>query len=234
MQIATNTSQSKKLWYLKNINVFSGLSWQELRELKRVTRMVDYRKNEPIYLPGEPSEQVYMLKKGRVKLSKMSHEGRQVTIAILVPGEIFGEVEVLNATPRESIVEALEPVMVCEIQRSDFDRYLKTYPEVGGKVIKFMSGRLRQLETRVGDLVFKSAPARLASLLLELSETMGVMENGAVWLQVRLTHQNLANLIGTSRETVSILMTQFAQRGLLKQARRSIQILDKEKLARVR
>ena len=234
MQAATEASQSKKLWYLKNINVFSELSWQELSELKRITRMVDYRKNEPIYLPGEPSEQVYMLKKGRVKLSKVSSEGREATIAILEPGEIFGEVEVLNAIPRESMVEALEPVMVCEIQRSDFDRYLQTYPEVGGKVIKFMGGRLRQLETRVGDLVFKSAPARLASLLLELSETMGIVENGAVQLQIRLTHQNLANLIGTSRETVSTLMAQFVQRGLLKQERRYIWILDKNNLAKVR
>ena len=234
MQISTEISQSKKLWYLKNINVFSELSWQELRELKRITRMVDYRKNEPIYLPGEASEQVYMLKKGRVKLSKVSQDGREATIAILEPGEIFGEVEVLNAIPRESMVEALEPVMVCEIQRSDFDRYLHTYPEVGGKVIKFMGGRLRQLETRVGDLVFKSAPARLASLLLELSETMGIVENGVVQLQVRLTHQNLGNLIGTSRETVSMLMSQFMQRGLLEQKRRYIRILDKQKLAKVR
>ncbi len=234
MQSVAESSQTKKLWYLKKINVFSELSWQELKELKRITRMVSYRKNELVYLPGDPSELVYLLKKGRVKISKVSQEGREVTLAILEPGEIFGEVEVLDAGPRQSMVEALEPVMVCEIQREDFERYVHAYPDVGGKVLKFMGGRLRQLETRVSDLVFKSAPARLASLLLELSETMGIYENGAIQFQIRLTHQNLANLIGTSRETVSSLMGQFAQHGILQQERRYIRILDKARLAKVK
>lgn len=234
MHSVAESYQKKKLWYLKKINVFSELSWRDLQEMKRLTRMVSYRKNEPIYLPGDMSEIVYLLKKGRVKISKISQEGREVTLSILEPGEIFGEVEALNVVPRESMVQALEPVLVCEIQRQDFDRYIQTYPEVGGKIIKLMGGRLRQLETRVGDLVFKSAPARLASLLLELSETMGNCENGSTLLQVRLTHQNLANLIGTSRETVSTLMGQFGHNGLLAQEHRYIRILDKSKLKRVK
>ena len=234
MEALAEVSQTKKLWYLKKINVFSELSWRELKELKRITRMVSYRKNEPIYLPGDPSEMVFLLKKGRVKISRVSKEGREATLVILEPGEIFGEVEALDGVPRESMVQALESVMVCEIQREDFDRYVQAYPEVGGKVMKLMGGRLRQLETRVGDLVFKSAPARLASLLLELSETMGIFENGSVQLQIRLTHQNLANLIGTTRETVSTLMSQFAQYGLLEQENRYIRILDKAKLAKVK
>ncbi len=232
--MSTNTVQSKKLWYLKTINVFSELSWRDLKELQRITRMVSYRKKEPIYLPGDPSEMVYLLKKGRVKISRVSPEGREVTLSILEPGEIFGEVDAMDAVPRESIVQALEPVLVCQIQRRDFDRYLQTYPEVGGKVIKVMRGRLRQLETRVSDLVFKSAPARLASLLLELGETMGVTDNGSTYLPLRLTHQNLANLIGTSRETVSTLMVQFGQHGLIAQEHRYIRILDKAKLKTVK
>ncbi len=233
MQPVTETSQIKKLWYLKKINIFSALSWGELKELKRITRMVSYKKNEPIYLPGDPSEIVYLLKKGRVKISKVSQEGREVTISILEPGEIFGEVDALSAVPHESLVQALEPVLVCEIQRVDFDQYLQAYPEVGGKVLKLMGGRLRKLETKVGDLVFKTAPARLASLLVELSDTMGVSENGSTFLPVRLTHQNLANLIGTSRETVSTLMVQFGHYGLLSQEQRYIRILDKPKLKNV-
>ena len=234
MQIVDETSQEKKLWYLKKINVFSELSWRDLQEMKRLTRMVSYRKNEPIYLPGDSSEIVYLLKKGRVKISKVSQDGREVALSILEPGEIFGEVEALGATSRESLVQALEPVLVCEIKRSDFERYLQTYPEVGGKIIKLMGGRLRQLETKVGDLVFKSAQARLASLLLELGETMGVSHNGSMSLQVRLTHQNLANLIGTSRETVSTLMGQFCHHGLIAQEHRYIRILDKAKLKKVK
>ena len=196
--------------------------------------MVSYRKNEPIYLPGDPSDIVYLLKKGRVKISKVSEEGKEATLTILEPGEIFGELEVLQAVPRESMVQALEPVMVCEIRRQDFDRYLKQCPDVGGKVLKLFGGRLRQIESRVSDLVFKSAPARLARMLLELSHSMGISENGSIRLQTRLTHQNLASLIGTSRETVSTLMSQFVNHGLIAQDNRYILILDEDRLAKIK
>ena len=234
MELVSETASKKKLWYLKKINVFSGLSWGEMRELKRITRMVSYRKNDLIYLPGDPSNIVFLLKKGRVKISRLSEEGREATLAILEPGEIFGELEALQEVPRESMVQALEPVMVCEIKREDFDRYLHQYPEVGGKVLKWFGGRLRQIETRVSDLVFKSASARLAHLLLDLSHSMGTQEKGCIRLQTRLTHQNLANLIGTSRETVSSLISQFVNHGLIAQANRYILILDEERLAKVK
>ena len=234
MEVVAETAQAKKLWYLKKIHVFSSLSWKEMRKLKRITRMVSYRKNEPIYLPGDPSNIIYLLKKGRVKISKVSEEGREATLTILEPGEIFGELEALQAVPRESMVQALEPVMVCEIRREDFDYYLKQYPDVGGKVIKLFGGRLRQIESRVSDLVFKSAPARLARILLELSRSMGTWENGSIRLQTRLTHQNLANLIGTSRETVSTLMSQFVHHGLIAQDHRYILILDEDRLAKIK
>jgi CRP-like cAMP-binding protein len=234
MEFVSESAQNKKLWYLKRINVFSGLSLGEMRELKRITRMVSYRKNEIIYLPGDPSDTVFLLKKGRVKISRLSEEGREATMAILDPGEIFGELEALQAVPRESLVQALEPVMVCEIRREDFDRYLHQYPEVGGRVIKWFGGRLRQIETRVSDLVFKSASARLAQLLLDLSHSMGIRENGSIRLQSRLTHQNLANLIGTSRETVSTLISQFVNHGLIAQDNRYILVLDEHRLAKVK
>ena len=234
MELVAETAQNKKLWYLKTINVFSGLSWGEMRELKRITKMVSYKKNETIYLPGDSSETVFLLKKGRVKISRLSEDGREATLAILEPGEIFGELEALQTIPRESMVQALEPVMVCEIRGEDFFRYLHQYPEVGGRVIKWFGGRLSQIETRVSDLVFKSASARLAQLLLDLSHSMGVKENGSIRLQSRLTHQNLANLIGTSRETVSTLISKFVHHGLIAQHNRYILILDEDRLAKVK
>ena len=234
MEVVSESLQNKKLWYLKKINVFSGLSWREMRELRRITRMVSYKKNELVYLPGDPSDMIFLLKKGRIKISRLSEEGREATLALLEPGEIFGEVEALQGIVRESMVQALEPVLVCEIPREDFNRYLNQYPEVGGKVIKWFGGRLRQIETRVSDLVFKTASARLAQLLIDLSHSMGTQEPGGIRLQTRLTHQNLANLIGTSRETVSTLMSQFVHHGLIAQPNRYILILDEQRLAKVK
>ncbi len=230
----TTTEESKKLWYLKTIKLFAGLSSKEMRHMQRITRMETFEKGELVYLPGDPSDAVYLLKKGRVKISRVNNDGREAMLTILEPGEIFGEVEALSSDRRETLVQALEKVLVCEIQREEFDQYLHRYPHVGGRIIKLMGARLRAIESRVGELVFKSAPARLATILLNLSETMGEAEEKGIRLQARLTHQNFANLIGTSRETVSTLLSQFAQRGLVMQDHRHILILDKDRLAQVK
>lgn len=231
---AATAEESKKLWYLKSIKLFAGLSFKEMRHLQRITRMETFKKGELVYLPGDSSDAVYLLKKGRVKISRVNDDGREALLTILEPGEIFGEVEAFSGGRRETLVQALEKVMVCEIQREDFDQYLHRYPHVGGRIIKLMGIRLRAIESRVGELVFKSAPARLATMLLNLSETMGEPEERGVRLQARLTHQNLANLIGTSRETVSSLLSQFSQRGLVMQDHRHIVITDKDRLAQVK
>ena len=227
------TEEGKKLWYLKRIRLFAGLSWKEMRHLQRITKMESYARGQLLYRPGDPSGAVFLLKKGRVKISKVNDDGREALLAILEPGEIFGEAEAVTGEHRETLVQALEKTMVCEIRREDFEQYLQKYPHVGGRVIKLMGLRLRAIESRVGEMVFKSAPARLATMLLNLAETMGCPEDRGIRLQARLTHQNLANLIGTSRETVSTLLGQFSKRGLVLQDHRHIVILDKARLADV-
>ncbi|GJL56166.1 MAG: Crp/Fnr family transcriptional regulator [Nitrospirales bacterium] len=233
MVVAEERLQVKKIWYLKNFKIFSNLSWQERNEFSRTTRMISYRKSERMFFPGDDKAQIYLLQEGQAKISKVRKDGRESTLVILEPGEIFGEMNASRSTSYESIVEAIDPMTVCEIPRNIFDNYLQTYPDSGGKVVKVIGGRVQQLETRVHDLVFKSASARLASLLVRLSETMGTLEHDAIRLPIRLTHQNLGHLIGVSCETVSTLMGQFAQYGLLKYERRSIRILDKSRLANV-
>jgi len=234
MQLTENRFQTKKLWYLKQIKVFAELSWQELQELHRTTPRKSYRKNELISLSGEPKENIYLLKEGQVRISKMSQDGRESTVAILETGEIFGTLETVDTLLYESMVEAIEPVTVCEIQRNILDKFLQVYPKTGGKTLKFRGGRLQQIETRASDLIFKSASVRLASLLLALSERMGELKSGAIQLPIRLSHQNLANLIGSSAETVSTLIRQFGRYGLLEQNHHYIRILDKDKLANVK
>lgn len=233
-KIAARQPQQSKPWYLKQIKVFAGLSETDKRELHAITRMTSYAKHELIYLPGQPGNTVFALKKGRVKISRLNEDGREATICILETGEIFGEVEMLGGIPRETMVQAMEPVLVCEILREDFARFLDKCPPVGTRILKLMGGRLRYVESKLSDLVFRSAPARLARLLLELSETMGESDQGGIRLKVRLTHQNLANLIGTSRETVTALLSQFQRQGLVTQNHRYLYLLDPDRLARIK
>ncbi len=225
--------QHSKHWHLENIRVFAELPEEDKKELREISHMTSYRKHEPICFPGQPSDTVYLLKQGRVKISQVNEKGQEAILSLLEPGEIFGEVEALSGVPRKTLVQALEPVLVCEISRENFECFLERCPTVGMCILKTLGGRLQRIETKFSDMAFHRAPARLAKLLLQLGETMGEQDQGTIRLKVRLTHQNFANLIGTSRETVSALLGQFQRQGLLKQDRRQICLVDTDKLANI-
>ena len=222
-----------KLWYLKHIKLFSGLSQAELQEMERITRMQEIKKKQPVYLPGDPANTVYLLKKGRVKIASSAPSGKEVTFEILEAGEIFGELEVMEDSPRETQAEALDDALICAIRREDFDRYLSEHPNLSVKLTKLIGRRLRKIQTRVEDLVFRDAPARLAHLLLELSKSDGAPDGAGIRLQARLTHQEMANLIGCSRETVSTIIGQFRDQRLIQIDGRSIIVMNPSGLSRL-
>lgn len=221
-----------KLWYLKHIRLFDGISPAEMQEMEKITRMEEVKKRQPFYLPGDPSSNVYLLKRGRVKLANTAASGKEVTFDILEPGEVFGELEVLEGLPRETAAEALDDAMICVIRREDFDRYLAMHPNITVKLTKLIGLRLRRIQSRIEDLVFRDVPARLAHLLVELSKSDGAQEPGGIRIKAKLTHQEMANLIGCSRETVSATLGQFRDEGLLQLEGRTITILDLKGLSR--
>ncbi len=225
--------QHSKHWYLEKIHVFAELPEEDKKELREISHMTSYRKHEPIYFPGQPSNAVYLLKQGRIKIAQVNEKGQEAILSLLEPGEIFGEVEALSGMSRKTLVQALEPVLVCEISRENFEHFLERCPRVGICILKTIGGRLQRIETKFSDMAFHSAPARLAKLLLQLAESMGEEDQGIIRLKVRLTHQNLANLIGTSRETVSALLGQFQRQGILNQDRRQIHLVNTHKLANI-
>ncbi len=231
--MSQDPSSQNKLWYLKHIRLFDGLSQTEMQEMERITRMQAVKKRQPLYLPGDPSSNVYLLKQGRVKIASTAPSGKEVTFDILEPGEIFGELEVLEETPRETAAEALDDTLICVIRREDFDHYLRTHPDLSVKLTKLIGLRLRKIQSRVEDLVFRDVPARLAHLLLELSKTDGVPDGPHIRLGIKLTHQEMANLIGCSRETVSTTLGQFRDQGLIRLDGRTITIVSPDHLTRL-
>lgn len=225
------SSSSNKLWYLKHIRLFDGISPSDMQEMDKITRMEEVKKRQPLYLPGDPSSNVYLLKKGRVKIANTAPSGKEVTFEILEPGEVFGELEVLEDAPRATSAEALDDTLICVIPRKDFDQYLAMHPNVTVKLTKLIGLRLKKIQSRVEDLVFRDVPARLAHLLLELSKTDGVADKQGIRLRAKLTHQEMANLIGCSRETVSTIMGQFRDQGLIHMDGRTITLLKPEALS---
>ncbi len=222
-----------KLWFLKHIRLFEGLSPSEMQEMERITRMEEVKKRQPLYLPGDPSDNVYLLKQGRVKIANTASSGKELTFDILEPGEVFGELDVLEDSPRSTSAETLDDVLICVIPRKDFDRYLSMHPNVTVKLTKLIGLRLKKIQSRIEDLVFRDVPARLAHLLSELSKTDGIADKQGVRLKVKLTHQEMANLIGCSRETVSTTMGQFRDQGLIHMDGRTVTILKPEALSRL-
>ncbi len=222
-----------KLWFLKHIRLFDGISPSEMQEMEKITRMEEVKKRQPLYLPGDPSSNVYLLKKGRVKIANTAPSGKEVTFDILEPGEVFGELEVLEDAPRSTSAEALDDALICVIPRKDFDHYLAMHPNVTVRLTKLIGLRLKKIQSRIEDLVFRDVPARLAHLLSELSKSDGVAEKQGVRLKVKLTHQEMANLIGCSRETVSATMGLFRDQGLIQMDGRTITILKPDALSRL-
>lgn len=222
---------ANKLWYLKHINLFSCFGKAELQEIDRITRMQEVEQRQRIFLPGDPSNTVYFLKRGRVKIAGTNADGREVIFEILAPGEIFGEAEVLGDTPHETYAEALDDALICAIRREDFERYLRGHQDLTFKLTKLVGYRLRKIRRRVADLIFRNVSTRLAHLLVELGKTDGVPDDGGIRIRMKLTHQEMANLVGCSRETVSMTLGQFRDQGLLRAEARSITILNMDRLS---
>jgi CRP-like cAMP-binding protein len=231
--MSTTHLSPNKLWYLKHIKLFAGLSPAELREMDRITKMQAVPRRQPIYLPGDPANTVYLLKKGRVKIASSDPSGKEVTFEILEAGEIFGELEALEDSPRETLAEALDDALICAIRREDFDRYLSEHPNLSVKLTKLIGFRLRKIQSRVEDLVFRDAPARLAHFLLELSKTEGVPDGPGIRIQAKLTHQEMANLVGCARETVTTVLGHFREQGLIRIDGRAILLLNPHGLSRL-
>jgi len=208
-------AERSKLWYLKNINLFHGMSEEQMRMVEQRTVMREVRRREVLYLPGDAGDRIYLLKRGVVKISALQEDGREVLLALLRKGEVFGEEAVLDDSPRDHVAEAYEDALVCIITRQDFMDMLRSHPELAFKVTKLIGLRLKTFRTRVEHLLFKGASQRLASTLLELAHEHGISDAQGVLVPLRLNQQDLANLIGVTRESVNLALSDFRRRGLV-------------------
>lgn len=215
----------QRLWYIKNAALCSWLDVAELQKLADRSRMVACRRNDAIFLAQERSDNVYLIKQGRVKLSRGCAEGREVILDILGPGEIFGELAMAGEDVRTHNAVAIADSLVCIILRRDFDRILKAHPEMSLRVLKLIGLRRRELEMRLEDLIFQPVAKRLVFTLLWQARRHGIREkDGSVRLP--LSQNELAHLVGASREAVAEQLGGLKHSGLLRTSYRSIRITD--------
>jgi CRP/FNR family transcriptional regulator, cyclic AMP receptor protein len=222
--------QRTKLWYLKNINLFHSMSEEQMRMIEQRTVMREVRRREVLYLPGDAGDRIFLLKRGVVKISALGEDGREIILALLRKGEVFGEEAALEDAPRDHLAEAYEDALICIITKQDFLDMLRTYPDLAFRVTKLVGFRLKTFRSRVEKLLFKGAPARLAATLLDLARDHGVPDAQGILLPLKLSQQDLASLIGVTRESVNLALSDFRKKGLVAVEGRTIRLPRPEAL----
>ncbi len=219
----------RRLWYIKNAALFSWLEEEELQTLAERSEMTSCRKNTRLFFAEESSDNIYLVKEGRIKLLRANAEGREVILDILGPGEIFGELALVGEEHRSHSAEAIDDALVCIIKKEDFEGILQRHPEMALRVLKLIGLRRRELEMRIEDLVFQPLAGRLALALLWQAQRHGVTETDGS-IRIPLTQSDLANLIGASREAVSEQLKEMKSLGLIKTSYRNIKLTDQNGL----
>lgn len=215
-----------KAHYLSEMEVFRDLSAEDVQQLAETTTMVSFPRGQVVFRPGDSSLALYLLKHGRVQIVRDTKEGKRLVTAVLAPGTFFGEMALVGQrVPQDSTAEAVEDAVVCVLARDDLERLILEHPKVGLRFLEQVSARLIETEAVVEDLAFKPVRARLAGLLLRLAEAA---PDGTV----RASHQELADMVASHRETVTLTLDQLRDRGLLELGRRSIRLLDRDALER--
>jgi CRP-like cAMP-binding protein len=217
--------KEEKLQALSKIDIFQNLTEREVEQIDRATTMSTTAPGRVFYAPDETGEVLFLLKKGRVQLYRLSREGKKLVVAELGEGAIFGEMSLVGQGMHNTFAEAVEECTLCVMSRTDVERLLLDKPQVALRFMEAMADRLQETETKLEEIAFKSIPARLSALLLKLSSKS---DDGAA--VEGYTHQDLAEMLGTYRETTTQTLNEFKSQGWIEISRKRIEILQPEAL----
>jgi len=213
--------------------MLAALPEETQRRLERISEQRQYRRRQVIHFADQPGDYVYLLCTGRVKISRVSEQGRELTLYLLEDGAVFGETGLLAANePYDLMAETLEDSLIAAFRRSDILAGLQASLPATQALLRLVSERRMLAENQVADLVFLEVPKRLAKLLLRLQEGSRGQRNGQL-LRSNLTHQELANIIGSTRETTTLILNDFRRQGLIEFLGRKILIANRLGLERV-
>jgi CRP-like cAMP-binding protein len=212
-------------------DIFRDLAPEQRVPIERRISYADYPSGHIFYVPEEYGDRLLILRRGRVRLYKLSPEGRTMTLLVLEPMAIFGEMMLVDQWAQDSFAEAMSDCTVGALGREDLRGVLSAYPVVALRLMAIMSQRLRALENKLADVAFKSVPQRLATVLLNLAHIQPEQPTSATPpAVVRYTHQQLAEMIGSYRETVTKAIGEFREAGLIRVEEEAIYLTDVDRL----
>jgi CRP/FNR family cyclic AMP-dependent transcriptional regulator len=207
---ATDTDRNK-VWYLQRNRLFVGAVDDPIEKNEHIFTIVAYPHRTMIFDQGDSARVVYFIKKGAVRIARMTEDGKEVTVAVLGPGDLFGEEMIFANAPRSTVAVAIDDVLLCTAQADALFTLLSSDPALALNVAKVLSDRLGDAEATMEDLAYAKVGDRLMHLFRRLANEHGMRVEDGVRIEVRLTHADIASLVGSTRETVSLELAQLVK-----------------------
>src|ERR1700756_718886 len=212
--------------------IFRGVEPDAVAAFPKQLRPVGFRRGHVIFTEGDPGHAMYIILSGKVKIGRYSPDGRENLLSILGPSDMFGELSIFDPGPRTSNATAVTVVRAVSLDRDTLRAWIAERPEIAEQLLRVLARRLRRTNNNLADLIFTDVPGRVAKQLLQLAQRFGTQEGGAMRVTHDLTQEEIAQLVGASRETVNKALADFAHRGWIRLEGKSVLISDSERLAR--
>ena len=223
---------NEQLAALGSSPLFAGLDADAQDALRGSMSVVKLARGQVLFSEGDPGDRLYVVTQGKIKLGRTAPDGRENLLAVLGPGEMFGELSIFDPGPRTATATALTAASLSGLGHDDLHPWLLDRPEMAERLLGALARRLRRTNEAMGDLVFRDVPGRVAKALLDLAARFGVPAEDGLRVTHDLTQEELAQLVGASRETVNKALADFAARGFLRLEGRAVVILDVARLTR--
>jgi len=221
---------NQHLWYLENIDVTGILCPKQMSNISETHPSKSFKKGAYIYLQEEDADKIFFINEGRVKIGTNSEDGKEITKAILGPGEVFGELSLIGEDKRRDFAICMEPTGVCVVTTAEMKGLMRNHSMLSNFMMKIMGSRVLEMESRLESLVFKDSRTRIIEFLVNLANNKGQRVGYETLVRKFMTHQEIANLTATSRQTVTTVLNDLRTRNILTFDRRRLLIRDLELL----
>lgn len=213
---------TERIWFIKRCQLFESLTAEQLSQLEKHARVRQFPKNGVVYLPADQANGVLLLAEGRIKICNITSDGKEAILTFIEPGEVFGELAIFGGGEREELAKTVLASTVVLLPVDEVTRMMEQATSLALGITKLVGFRRRRVERRLKNLLFRSNRERLVHLFLELGETYGKDTPEGTLLDIPLSHQDIASLIGSTRESVTVLLGEFQLHGALKLARQRV------------
>ncbi|MGO2057998.1 MAG: CRP-like cAMP-activated global transcriptional regulator GlxR [Candidatus Corynebacterium faecigallinarum] len=217
---------------LSRAGIFQGVESTAVNALIEQLESVTFPRGTTIFDEGEPGDRLFIIIDGKVKLARHAPDGRENLLTIMGPSDMFGELSIFDPGPRTSAAVCVTEVTAAAMDSQMLHDWISDHPEISEQLLRVLARRLRRTNNALADLIFTDVPGRVAKALLQLANRFGVQEGGALRVHHDLTQEEIAQLVGASRETVNKALAEFAHRGWIRLEGKSVLISDTERLAK--